>query len=293
MPDESNPLSGLWPLAPPSTTDWLLELCGDGLTGFMPPAMPDAAWVLNAMYEHEQGPAEVSYHEYRQARLADGSIQPDIVAGIDFEAVGIATGGGLGRAEHPGPGWRRLRWAELARRTGDPVVPDGLLPSYRCFPSAKKEGSWPLGIVPPTEGSLDRETWNRLIAILTEHSSAGPDTPCLAYYNPMMLGATDFDNLHVRCGPPRRCRDPVRHPRGRLQPVQSLGRGPLMGPVHRLRPVGHQGRRTPGPHRSAAERHRDRGDTTTRAYTKAARVRPDEHSLLTVAGQIDTQRAIQ
>lgn len=47
------------------------------------------------------------------------------------------------------------------------------MPSYRCFPSAKKEGSWPLGMVPPTEGSLDRETWNRLIAVLTEYSAAG------------------------------------------------------------------------------------------------------------------------
>ncbi|MFJ9690517.1 hypothetical protein [Kitasatospora sp. NPDC101183] len=199
MSEEPNPLSDLWPLAPSGATDWLVELCGDGTTGFMPPALPDAVWVLNAMYEHERGPAEVSYHEYRQAGLADGSIQPDTVAGIDLE-VGIATGGGLGRAEHPGPGWRRLRWAELARRTGDPVVPDGLLPSYRCFPSAKKEGSWPLGIVPPTEGSLDRETWNRLVGILAERAPAGPDTRCLAYYNPLMLGAFDFDNLHVRAG---------------------------------------------------------------------------------------------
>ncbi len=77
-------------------------------------------------------------------------------------------------------------------------MPDGLLPSYRCFPAVKKEGSWALGIDPPTEGSLDRETWNRLIGILTEYSFAGPDTPCLAYYNPLLLGATDFDNLHVR-----------------------------------------------------------------------------------------------
>ncbi|MFF9645346.1 hypothetical protein [Kitasatospora aureofaciens] len=199
MPEESNPLSGLWPLTPSGATDWLLELCGDGVTGFMPPAMPDAVWVLNAMYEREQGPSEVSYHDYRQASLADGSIQPATFAGINLE-VGIATGGGLGRAEHPGRGWRRLRWAELARRTGDPVVPDGLLPSRRCFPSAKKEGSWPLGIVPPTEGSLDRETWNRLIAVLTEHSPAGPDTRCLAYYNPLMLATSDFDNLHVRAG---------------------------------------------------------------------------------------------
>jgi hypothetical protein len=199
MPDELSALSGRWPLAPSHETDWLLELCGDGVVGFMPPALPDAVWVLNAMYEHEQGPTEVSYHEFRQARLADGSAQPDSVAGIDLE-VGIATGGGLGRAEHPGPGWRRLRWAELARRTGDPAVPDGLLPCYRCFPSAKKEGSWPLGIHPPTEGSLDRETWNRLITVLSSHSSAGPDTRCLAYYNPLMLGAADFDNLHVRAG---------------------------------------------------------------------------------------------
>nr|WSW57576.1 hypothetical protein OG513_02770 [Streptomyces sp. NBC_00998] len=199
MPEESNPLSGLWPLVPSDATDWLLELCGDGVTGFMPPAMPDSAWVLNAMYEHEQGPAEVSYHEYRQARLADGSIRPVGFAGIDLE-VGVATGGGLGRAEHPGRGWRRLRWAELAHRTGDPVVPDGLLPSYRCFPSAKRKGSWPLGIVPPTEGSLDRDTWNRLIAVLTEHGPAGPDTSCLAYYNPLMLAAVDFDDLRVQAG---------------------------------------------------------------------------------------------
>ncbi|MFG2492430.1 hypothetical protein ACGFSD_15455 [Streptomyces caniferus] len=200
MPEDANPLSALWPLAPSGSTDWLLELCGDGLTGFMPSAMPDAVWVLNAMYEHERGPAGTSYHEYHQARLAEGSVPPHIVAGIDLEALGIATGGGLGRAGHPGPGWRRLRWAELAQRTGDPVVPDGLLPSYRCFPSVKKEDSWPLGIVPPTEGSLDRETWLRLIGILTEHSPAGPNTLCLAYYNPLMLAAADFDDLHVRTG---------------------------------------------------------------------------------------------
>ncbi|MFB7608694.1 hypothetical protein [Streptomyces gardneri] len=200
MPEDSNLLSALWPLAPAGATDWLLELCGDGVTGFMPPGMPDAAWVLNAMYEHERGAAEVSYHDARQARLAEGSIQPHPVVGMDLDAVGIATGGSLGRAGHPGAGWRRLPWAELARRTGDPLVPEGLLPSYRCFPSVKKEDSWPLGIAPPTEGSLDRESWNRLIGILTDYSPAGPDTVCLVYYNPLMLGAADFDNLHVRVG---------------------------------------------------------------------------------------------
>lgn len=55
----------------------------------------------------------------------------------------------------------------VARRTGVPIVPDELMPFYRCFPSAKREGSWPLGMVPPTEGCLDRVTWNRLMAFLT------------------------------------------------------------------------------------------------------------------------------
>ncbi|MFC7265049.1 hypothetical protein [Streptomyces lutosisoli] len=200
MSETSALVAAQWPLAPSSETDWLLALAGDGLTGFMPPPLPDAAWVLNAMYEHQQGPADVSYDEYHRAQLADGSAEPLIVGGVDLAGVGTVTGGDLGRAEHPGPGWRRLRWAELARRTGDPLVPDGLLPSHRCFPSAHKEGSWPLGMIPPTEGSLDRETWNRLIEILTEHSTAGPDTRCLAYYSPLMLQDADFDNPHVRAG---------------------------------------------------------------------------------------------
>ncbi len=199
MPEDANP----WPLAPSGTTDWLRERCGDGLTGFMPPAMPDAAWVLNAMYEHERGPTETSYDEYRRARLADGSARPRVIGGVDLEAGSVTTGGGLGRAEHPGAGRRRLRWAELAQRTGDPVVPEGLLSSYRCFPSVGKAGSWPLGIIPPAEGSLDRESWTRLIGILAEHGPAGPNTRCLAYYSPLTLGATDYDLWATKvAGPP-------------------------------------------------------------------------------------------
>lgn len=197
----SDLVTACWPLAPSSATGWLLELAGDdGFTGFMPPPLPDAAWVLNAMHEHEQGPSDMSHDEYHQDQVAAGHIQPEIIGGIDFTEVGTVTGGGLGRAEHPGPHWRRLRWAELAQRTGDPLVPDGLLPSHRCFPSAKMDGSWPLHISPPTEGSLDRETWNRLIGILTEHSPEGADTRCLAYYSPLTLGATDFENRHVQAG---------------------------------------------------------------------------------------------
>ncbi|MFI1926277.1 hypothetical protein [Streptomyces sp. NPDC020377] len=30
------------------------------------------------------------------------------------------------RDGHPGSGWERLRWADLAKCIGDPVVPQGL-----------------------------------------------------------------------------------------------------------------------------------------------------------------------
>ncbi|MFI7099422.1 hypothetical protein ACIBK8_08695 [Streptomyces sp. NPDC050161] len=197
-------ISALWQAALSAETEWLEELCqDDGYTGFPVPGMPDAAWVLHAMYEHEQGHGTVSHHQDRQAALASGSVEPVVFAGIDFDATPglITTGGGLGWAEHPGAGWQRLRWAELARRVGEPVVAEGLLPSYRSAPDGRtSDGSWPTGIEPPTEGSLDRESWNRLVAILLEHSPSGPDTRTLAYYNPLLMGSVDVSNRHVLTG---------------------------------------------------------------------------------------------
>ncbi|MFD9333282.1 hypothetical protein ACFWBF_02515 [Streptomyces sp. NPDC060028] len=200
MSETSPMIEARWPLAPSRTTDWLRELADDdGLTGFMPPPLPDAAWVLNAMYEYQGAPGDVTHDEHRRGGPADGSTTPLTVGDHSLEGL-TTTGGGLGRSEHPGAGWRRLRWAELARRTGDAVVPEGLLPSYRCLPGARTNGSWPLGIEPPTEGSLDRPTWNRLVELLTAHGSAGPDTRCLAYYNPMLVRRFNQANLHVRAG---------------------------------------------------------------------------------------------
>ncbi|MCU4749542.1 hypothetical protein [Streptomyces sp. G-5] len=200
MDDDAKALPARWSPASAGTTDWLRELCGDGLTGFLPPAMPDAAWVLNAMYAWEHGASDLSDHEPHRAGPAEVSGRTDLLPGTDPPVEGVAMGGGLGRAGHPGPGWRRLRWGELARRTGDSVVPDGLLPCYRCFPSLSEKGGWPLNITPPTEGSADRESWNRLIAVLTAYSPGGPETACLAYYNPMTLGAVDLDSPHVLSG---------------------------------------------------------------------------------------------
>ncbi|GAA0289854.1 hypothetical protein GCM10010302_30310 [Streptomyces polychromogenes] len=126
------------------------------------------------MYEHELGPAEVF------ADRCDAFVPS--------------------RGEHPGPRWRRLRWAELARRTGDPVAVEGGLPCHRSFPSLRQAGGWPVGITGAAEGSLDRADWDRLAEILTEHSPQGANTRCLAYYTPLGQRAEDFDTPLVRRG---------------------------------------------------------------------------------------------
>ncbi|MFC5718572.1 hypothetical protein ACFP1Z_00045 [Streptomyces gamaensis] len=200
-------ISALWDPALPNETKWLADLTDDayGVTGFLAPGIPDAAWVLNAMYEHELGPGGLSHHELHQIEEeAHGERGPVIVDGHDLTFLrgqGVLTGGSVGHAEHPGPGYRRLRWAELAERTGDPVVKEDYLPSFRSAPDGRLlDGSWPVGIEPPTEGALDRPTWNRLIELLVEHSPAGPDTRCFAYYNPLLTREVDLDNHTVLTG---------------------------------------------------------------------------------------------
>jgi len=84
----------------------------------------------------------------------------------------------------PGRGWRRLRWRELAERTGDPVVaqhiePRYRVPSFRAFPSVKQgDGLWER-IRWPGEGSFDRESFHSLATILRRFS--GPDTDVFAH----------------------------------------------------------------------------------------------------------------
>ncbi|MEJ8645559.1 hypothetical protein WKI68_38755 [Streptomyces sp. MS1.HAVA.3] len=108
------------------------------------------------MYEHECGPGGLSHHELRQAALAAGVIEPARLGNVDLE-IGIATGGCLGRAEHPGPGYRRLRRAELSARCGDPLVPAGQYPSTGVSPPRSRTAAGPSASGrPPREASTAR-----------------------------------------------------------------------------------------------------------------------------------------
>ncbi|MEU6963477.1 hypothetical protein [Streptomyces chrestomyceticus] len=139
-------------------TRWLAALSGDdGLLGFEPPALPDSAWVLHAMYEVPRRPAD-----------ATGSDDRGDETGWDVP---------------PGPDWRRLRWSELAAHLRVPIVEEGFRPDrHQVRPPGSRDPGLPGDVLWPNEGGLDHETWHRLVDLLIEQSPDGPDTRCLVHF---------------------------------------------------------------------------------------------------------------
>jgi hypothetical protein len=181
------------PVEDPEALRWLAartaepeqgEVCGYDAGGWAA-----ATWILNAMYEHPDRPAGVTYDDVEKAAperrrrwrwIRRGFARVDVL-----ETLGALTGVTLGRTGWPGAGWRRLLWSELGDRLGvDPMAPGA--PGPRSFPYV----SWPLSIEPPGEGSLDREQFERLVSLLAGRSSDGGRTRCVAFYG--MLHSDDL-----------------------------------------------------------------------------------------------------
>ena len=196
-------------------------LCGDtwppdtGFLGFDPAGpWPAAAWVLNAIYQRDDMPANLTHHEQHQQAIAAGLKQPAIVGGVNLDEASIVTGGDLGFAERPPAPWRRLTWSELGRREGfgfwgvdrqrhklrfrpqadweDPcLMPAAAWPAV----GPAEQLSWPVSLLPPTEGSLDAESLDGLIAVLARHTAAQALADCGFYYGAVAFtreGATVF-----------------------------------------------------------------------------------------------------
>ena len=188
----------VWEPVSGDAADWLKELDPDhNHAGYEPPRRPDAVWILHAMYVWSDGLVTTTHDDvYRSAR-ASGLAEPQVPGGVDRELVegAVVTGTRLGRGGHPGPGWRRLRWAELARGFGEPVVPEGVLPGHRCLRPAHPTGSWSAAVEPPAEGCLDREGWHRLMSLLLRHDVEGEGRRCYAYYCPLVTGNWDRETV--------------------------------------------------------------------------------------------------
>ncbi|MEW2358977.1 hypothetical protein [Spirillospora sp. NPDC029432] len=186
-----------WEPVSEEATGWLKDLDPEhGHTGYEPPRRPDAAWILHSMYVWKDGLVTTTHDDVLQSARASGLAEPDPDG--DLMEGAVVTGTRLGRGGHPGAGWRRLRWAELARGFGEPAVPAGERPGIRCLRQAHPTGSWSAAIEPPAEGCLDREGWRRLMALLVRHDVDGEDRRCFAYY--CSLVTNDWDRETVLAG---------------------------------------------------------------------------------------------
>ncbi|MEU4807010.1 hypothetical protein [Actinosynnema sp. NPDC023587] len=179
----------------PEDLRWLADDPDGYITGYDKSGWDASTWVLHAMWEQPSfGP--VTYDELRRQQVADGTVEREAFGGIDLDdGRFVATGVPLGYVEAPGEGWRRLRWRALADRLGfglgvDQPVP----PCFRWFPM----NSWPVDILPPSEGSLDGTSLRALLQVLSQHSPAGDETQCFAFYGSSPTG--DYDNPTVYSG---------------------------------------------------------------------------------------------
>lgn len=197
----------------PSQTAWLRNGTDGGWCDFDAVGWPKSTWILHAMYEHSDLPGGLSHDDlYRIERGAAPSTRSSLAAEMLDATTVIGCPDGTSR--HPGEGWHRLRWEELAHRLGVHPVAEGRLPSHRSFPHA----SWPVNLRPPAEGALDREQYRRLIERLAACSLEGDKTECLLRYAPCW----DMSSEHVFRGTLRDARHQYDDPPGRRGAPNNL-----------------------------------------------------------------------
>ena len=176
--------------------DSATESTQSGVTGFEIDGWEARIWVLHAMYEYEGQAPEISANEAHHLSIEAGELEPLVINGVNLDEKAVVTGIGLGRTESPGPGWHRLWWSELAARVAAPLADSGVPPCFRWFPFR----SWPIGIRPPGEGSLDRDSFVRLADKLITNSSTANQLASYCYYSPMATIEADFDNPYLLQG---------------------------------------------------------------------------------------------
>jgi hypothetical protein len=159
--------------------DWLRGRVADDVhTGLDAEGWPAAVWLLHPMYECRDLNDGRTHDDVHQQRLARGELRRDGVARGDLDSLGVLTGGGLGWSEPPSAPWKRLRWTDLAARLKITLGVQDVPPCFRWF----SYRSWPASLLPPSEGSLDAMTMDRLLVHLAAQDARGMSTPCYAYY---------------------------------------------------------------------------------------------------------------
>jgi hypothetical protein len=188
------------PLDLDAETAWLREGSDEGYScGFDVSGWEATIWILHSMYESPALQSNLSHDDVHRSGVDAGLIEPSVIGDCNLNERTVLTGGGLGYSEHPGPGWSRLRWAELADRLDLAFDGQEYAPCFRWFPYS----SWPVSICPPSEGSLDSETLDRLISHLAVSSSSAN---CIAAHS-FLSGGCDDQRQRCFSGPVARLRD--------------------------------------------------------------------------------------
>jgi hypothetical protein len=171
MPDD------LWtPLSFDEETAWLSGGSpGDSGAGFDQDGWEASVWIAHAMFELPGMDLDYTHDDARRARLAAGLEEPRILGNIDMDDASTLTGVQLGLPEAHSDDWRRVRWAEMASRTGSDHTDQKYPPCFRWFPYR----SWPASIDPPSEGSLDSTSLRALCVQLVAENSVDA---CIAAY---------------------------------------------------------------------------------------------------------------
>jgi hypothetical protein len=154
-------------------------------TGFDVAGWESSVWILHAMYEVDDPSREPGSYTYTEP--FPGASRPLDNAGIDAFEKYFLSSGPRTPPEGPGAGWRRLTWRENAERFGTTLQrlyeehgpPSGGWFTYSPF--------WPDELLPPEEGSLDREQFLCLLSHLAAVSSAGWEAQCATLYSTAMV----------------------------------------------------------------------------------------------------------
>jgi hypothetical protein len=165
---------------------WLAEgTNGDGLCGFDRTGWDSSIWILHSIFEDPSPNYEATQDDLHRQRVAAG-LEPPFEK-ILTDAGAVVVGNSVGMSEPRGVECERIRWSQLAERMEIDFRQKTVPPCFRWFPYT----SWPAGLWPPDEGSLDPESLHTLVEWLTDRSPAGDATECVGYFTPL-IGA-NFD----------------------------------------------------------------------------------------------------
>ena len=153
-------------------------------TGFDAGGWEASTWVLHAIYEDPSIDDQGTHDELHRQRVASGLESPTIVNGVNLSESTVVTGGTLGMSGPVGVESERLTWHDVAGRLSVDLIASAVPPCFRWFPYR----SWPVGLHPPDEGSLDQESLSHLSDVLARQTSGGADARCIAYYSPLACG---------------------------------------------------------------------------------------------------------